>query len=85
LKFSWYKIVQRYPTMSGGFYDEKVNSAVRKAVLDPLVVTPKKAVPSPHQLTVSTNSGRPRKQPRIEVLCPTVLDKPCTVAPTNLD
>jgi hypothetical protein len=24
LKFSWYKIVQRYPTMSGGFYDEKV-------------------------------------------------------------
>jgi hypothetical protein len=29
LKFSWYKIVQRYPTMSGGFYDEKVAKVER--------------------------------------------------------
>jgi hypothetical protein len=63
----------------------KPNFAVRKALLDPMVVAPKKAVPLPHQLTASTNSGRPRKQPRIEALCPTVLDKLGTVAPTNLD
>jgi hypothetical protein len=63
----------------------KPNSAVRKALLDPMVVAPEKAVPSPHQSTASTNSGRSQKQPRIEVLCPTVLDELDTTAPTNLD
>jgi hypothetical protein len=63
----------------------KPNSAVRKALLDPMVVAPEKAVPSPHQSTASTNSGRPRKQPRIEALCRTVLDELGTIAPTNLD
>jgi hypothetical protein len=57
----------------------KPNSAIRKALTDPMVVG------NSLLSTVSSISGPPQKQRRIEVDHPTLLDVLATAAPNNLD
>jgi hypothetical protein len=66
----------------------KPNSAIRKALTDPMVIAPQKPVVPPQstkQISSSMSDGRPQKQPRMEVVCPTLFDELATTALTNLD
>jgi hypothetical protein len=63
----------------------KPDSAIRKALTDPMVVAPEKVAGS-FPSAASSISGRPQKQPRIiEEDRPTLFDELATTAPTNLD
>jgi hypothetical protein len=61
----------------------KSNSAVRKALTDPMVVTPNKVPGSPLS-TSSFITGQRHKQPRIQVDRPTLVNELAITVPTNL-